>query len=47
MVFNVFQNAVKYNFPTGDILILMLLSEGRDKMMIEVIDTGCGIKTEF
>ena len=46
-MFNVIQNAVKYNCPKGDILILMMLSEGRTKLMIEVIDTGCGIKADI
>ena len=45
LLFNLTENAVKYNRPGGSVRVE--LAQGREKCIIRVSDTGCGIPEEY
>ena len=45
MLFNLTENAVKYNRPGGTVRVE--LAQGQEKCIIRVSDTGCGIPEEY
>ena len=45
MLFNLTENAVKYNRPGGSVRVE--LAQGQEKCIIRVSDTGCGIPEEY
>ena len=45
LLFNLTENAVKYNRPGGSVRIE--LAQGQEKCIIRVSDTGCGIPEEY
>ena len=45
MLFNLTENAVKYNRPSGSVRVS--ITQERQKFLIRVSDTGCGIPEEF
>jgi two-component system heavy metal sensor histidine kinase CusS len=45
MLFNLTENAVKYNRPGGSVWVE--LAQGQEKCIIRVSDTGCGIPKEY
>ena len=45
LIFNLTENAVKYNRPGGSVRVE--LAQGQEKCIIRVSDTGCGIPEEY
>ena len=45
MLFNLVENAIKYNQPGGSVQITISRSNG--KAILRVADTGCGIPDEY
>ena len=45
LLFNLTENAVKYNRPGGSVRVE--LAQGQEKCIIRVSDTGCGIPEEY
>ena len=45
LLFNLTENAVKYNRPGGSVRVE--LTQGQEKCIIRVSDTGCGIPEEY
>ena len=45
LLFNLTENAVKYNRPGGSVRVE--LAQGQEKCIIRVSDTGCGIPAEY
>ena len=45
LIFNLTENAVKYNRPDGSVRVE--LAQGQEKCIIRVSDTGCGIPEEY
>ena len=45
LLFNLTENAVKYNRPGGSVWVE--LAQGQEKCIIRVSDTGCGIPKEY
>ena len=45
LLFNLTENAVKYNHPGGSVRVE--LAQGQEKCIIRVSDTGCGIPEEY
>ena len=45
MLFNLVENAIKYNQPGGSVQITISRSDG--KAILRVADTGCGIPDEY
>ena len=45
LLFNLTENAVKYNRPGGSVWVE--LAQGQEKCIIRVSDTGCGIPEEY
>ena len=45
LIFNLTENAVKYNRPGGTVRVE--LAQGQEKCIIRVSDTGCGIPEEY
>ena len=45
LLFNLTENAVKYNRPGGSVRVK--LAQGQEKCIIRVSDTGCGIPEEY
>ena len=45
LLFNLTENAVKYNHPDGSVQVTV--SQEPEKLLIRVSDTGCGIPEEY
>lgn len=45
LLFNLTENAVKYNWPGGSVRVSV--TQGPEKLLLRVSDTGCGIPEEF
>ena len=45
LLFNLTENAVKYNRPSGS--VRLSVSQNEKRLLVRVIDTGCGIPEEY